>query len=179
MKLILIILACTLSLQSHAQSQEMNLNSMTNKSFPGLLSDDAINTIICTEGLEISDHMQKMGFIIRTLNGMLNSLINGDDLDDLKTAVLIDNQALRTHLIAVLPKTPEKIKNIDTKNIQKNKLIFQRYLTKMIGFSIDLETQLLRNPTAPDQIESQRIKIANLIISISDTVTEAHKLFKF
>jgi hypothetical protein len=68
---------------------------------------------------------------------------------------------------------------VNPAKIQQNKLIFQRYLQKMIGFTIDIEDELLQKPLTPDEVEAQRLKIAGLIISIDETVQEAHNLFRF
>ncbi len=146
---------------------------------PGIISDQKVDDIVCGNKHEIKDHMARMGFIIRSLRELVNDIIEGSNADELKAVVMIDSQVLRTHLTAVLPKTPTKIKEIDPAKIQQNKVTFQRYILKMISFTVDIEDELLKRPTNPDEIAAQRLKIANLIIKIDETVQEAHNLFRF
>lgn len=170
------------SFVSHVQAST-NLNSGvpdsgTYQNLPGLIEESLVEKIMCEDGLQISDHMGRMGFIIRKLTEMVQNLIIGEDLDEIRATIMVDIQVLRTHLTAVLPKTPEKVKNIDKLNIQKNKIIYQRYLAKMILYTIEIEEELLKKPMSPDELEYQRVKIANLIIKIDETVNEAHSLFR-
>lgn len=155
-----------------------SLSVVANPKLPGVINDTTVENIMCGEGLEISDHMGRMGFIIRSLREMVDNIIAGNKTDDLKAIVMVDTQVLRTHLTAVLPKTPPKIVNYDPEKIQKNKIIYQRYLVRMIGYTIDIEDELLKTPMTPEQDKEQRVKIANLIIKIDQTVQEAHSLFR-
>ena len=156
-----------------------SINGYANQKLPGIINESTVNKIMCEDKLEIKDHMARMGFIIRSLREMVDNIVSGYKVDELKAIVMVDTQVLRTHLTAVLPKTPAKIVNYDPENIQKNKIIFQRYLVKMIGYTIDLEEELLKVPMNPDQIQAQRLKIASLIIKIDETVNEAHSLFRY
>jgi hypothetical protein len=146
---------------------------------PGIISEAEVDQIICGQQNQIKDHMAQMGFIIRGLRQLVNDFVQGNDIEELKATVMVDSQILRTHLTAVLPKTPDKIKQINPAKLQDNKIIFQRYILKMIGYTIDIEEELLKTPVTPDEIAAQRLKIANLIIAIDDTVQEAHNLFRF
>jgi hypothetical protein len=144
---------------------------------PGsMISDAEANAISCDQNMSIPDHMSQMGFIIRDLAGMVDSIIDNKDIRD---HVLLLNQKLRAHLVAVFNQTPEKIKNIEPSDLQASKIVYQRYIHKMLGYSIELENELLKKPVTPGEQQSQNIKIAALIIDVHETVEEAHKKFRF
>ncbi len=146
---------------------------------PGIINEATVENIMCEDKLEIKDHMGRMGFIIRSLREMVSDIVEGNNADEIRAIVMTDVQVLRTHLTAVLPKTPLKIKNINPKDVQSNKIIFQRYLVKMISYTIDIEAELLRKPLTVEQTQAQSLKIAGLIVNINETVEEAHNLFRF
>lgn len=176
--LIMTLVIAILSTQAYGKSPVIGLSESTQSNLPGIISEETVANIMCEDGMQISDHMRNMGFIIRGLRELVQNIIDGQDLEKIRAIVMEDSQVLRTHLTAVLPKTPEKIKSIDKNNVQKNKIIFQRYLVKMISFTIDLEEELLKKPMTPDEIKIQRLKIANLIVKIDETINEAHELFR-
>lgn len=176
----MILLAILFGFQAHANFTDFdNLGTAAANHLPGIISDSKVDEIICGNQYEIKDHMSRMGFIIRSLREMVGDLVGGETADELKAVIMVDVQVLRTHLTAVLPKTPDKIKKVNTAKIQENKIIFQRYLLKMVSYTIDIEEELLKKPINPDEVQAQRLKIANLIIKIDETVTEAHNLFRF
>lgn len=177
MKTLLLSFITIFAMQAMAQTPD--ITTLTSSNLPGILEESKIEEIMCGQNSTIKDHMARMGFIIRSLRELVNDIVIGNNADEVRGIVMIDSQVLRTHLTAVLPKTPEKIKNIDPSNIQKNKIIFQRYIHRMIGYTIDIEEELLKKPLTPDGLEAQRLKIAGLIIKIDETVTEAHNLFRF
>ncbi len=180
MKLAILIFSMGLTINANANFTDFSeTGSSAAQNLPGIINQSKVDEIVCEGNYTIKDHMARMGFIIRNLRELVNDLIDGSSADELKAVVMIDSQVLRTHLIAVLPQTPTKIKNIDIDNLQKNKLIFQRYLLKMISYTIDIEEALLVRPITPDEIAAQRLKIANSIIRIDETVQEAHNLFRF
>jgi hypothetical protein len=174
MKNLLVILILMFAFTGLANDSEMG----TYENLPGVIKDSTVNNIMCGDKLEIKDHMIRLGSIIRSMREMVNDLVQGNNSDEVRAVLMVDSQVLRTHLTAVLPKTPEKIKNIDPKKIQQNKIIFQRYLVKMVSYTIDMEDELLKRPMNPSQGQDQRLRLANLIIKIDDTVTEAHDLFR-
>lgn len=180
MKALIFVLGMTFTLGAVGSFTDFDqTTSAIENKLPGIINESKVDEIICGNQYEIKDHMARMGFIIRSLREMVNDLVLGNNADELKAIVMIDSQVLRTHLTAVLPKTPKKIKDINPDQIQQNKLIFQRYILKMVTLTIDMEDELLKRPTNPDEIAAQRLKIANLIIKIDETVQEAHNLFRF
>jgi len=179
MKKMMMIFAMLFAVQANAQDNGLTFDNVTHANLPGIIKDSTVNNIMCGDKLEIKDHMARMGFIIRSLRELVNDIVSGNNADEIRAIVMVDSQVLRTHLTAVLPKTPEKLKKINPAKIQQNKIIFQRYIQKMIGLTIDIEDELLKKPMNPDDIEAQRLKIAGLIIKIDETVTEAHNLFRF
>ena len=177
MKSLIIILAVMFTMQVKAQLINIP-GTAESVPLPGIINKATVEKIMCGEKLEIKDHMSRMGFIIRSLRELVNDLVQGYNADENKAIIMVDAQVLRTHLAAVFPKTPTKIINIDPNKIQQNKVIFQRYLLKVIGYTIDIEDVLLKQPTTPSEVQAQQVKIANLIITIEETIQEAHKLFR-
>ncbi len=171
MKNLITMTLLILSISWQVQASSQNL--------PGIISDSKVESIICSEANNIQSNMAQMGFMIRNLKEMVNDFVGGSNSDHLEAIIMVDIQVLRTHLIAVMPKTPQKIKNIDPLNIQANKLIFQKYLLKMVQLTIDIEESLLKRPHSLEGEKEQRIKIAGLILKIDETVQEAHNLFRF
>lgn len=172
-------LILVLATSAHAQMGYEFPGVTAQQNLPGIINETTVNNIMCGDKLLIKDHMARMGFIIRSLRELVNDIISGNNADEIRAIVMVDSQVLRTHLTAVLPKTPQKIKVINPEKVQENKVIYQRYLLKMIGLTIDIEDELLKKPLTPDQIKAQQLKIANLIIKIDETVTEAHNLFRY
>lgn len=168
MKYCIISLVTALTLQAHAS-----------KKYPGLISEAKVKEITCGNKITIKDHMARMGFIIRTLREAVQDVVQGNTSDDLKAIVMIDTQILRVHLATVFTKTPDKIQQIDPKNLQKAKLIFQTYLLHLMKKTVELEEQLLLTPTNQLEQQSQRVKIASIIINMDETIQEAHNKFRY
>lgn len=157
----------------------LNAFSSSGGHLPGIINDSKVESIICGEENTIQSNMAQLGFMIRNLREMVNDFIDGSESDHLKAVIMVDIQVLRTHLTAVFPKTPQKILNIDPNNLQKNKLIFQNYILQLIQITIDIENELLIEPSSVSNSKAQRIKIAGMILKIEETVEKAHKLFRY
>ena len=178
MKTLLTAFALLLTTTTMAQDWSyLNSNSNHNK-LPGLINEAVVEKIMCGDKIEIKDHMARMGMIIRNLRELVSDIVDGENSDDIRAIVMLDSQVLRTHMAAVFPKTPKKIKKPEYGNLQFNKNLFQRYLLKMMEYTLEIESELLNKPMQPDEIEAQRLKIASLIIKIDETVEEAHGLFR-
>lgn len=146
-----------------------------------VLSDAEANDIVCGDETVIVDHMKEMGFIIRKLSESVTNIIEGTDDEQMRIEVIEHAQKLRVHMSAVFSKTPEKIKKIkqkDSRSFQKNKLIFQKYMLHMMSKTVELEEELLVIPSDPFSAQAQRVKVANIILNIQETIDEAHSLFR-
>ena len=144
----------------------------------GVVTDDVAKAVMCEENISISDHMRRMGAIIRELTGSVQSTFDGNDQELNKAAVIENAQMLRVHLSSVLPLTPSKIMSINAENPQEAKLVFQSYLLRMMQFTISLERELLKEPANQQEAELQQIHTEAFINEIYETVEKAHKLFR-
>ena len=146
---------------------------------PGLMNEAQVEAILCGEDLTTADHMTQMGFIIRNMAGLVQSLIANEGFDDIRAKIMTDSQVLRTHLTAAFQRTPEKIKNIDPANVQQNKVVYQRYMLKIMSYTIDLEAELLNPPKNQAEVDAQRVMLASIILKIHETVSQAHNMFRY
>ena len=177
-KVLIVLLTSLVSVQTWANYSDFDIQTPGYYKQPGLINEATVDKIMCTEGFTINDHMARMGFIIHNLRDLVDNIILNKGFEEIRAVIMVDIQVLRTHLTAVFPKTPNKVKAIDQQHIQENKITYQRYLLKIIGFTIEIEAELLKMPVTPEQVESQRLKIASLIVKIDETVQEAHDLFR-
>jgi hypothetical protein len=171
MKKCLFIYLIGLLFSNHVMGQSEKL--------PGIIKDSKADSIICGNESDLKDNMAQMGFMIRNLRELVNDFVQGADSYHLEAVIMVDIQVLRTHLIAVLPKTPEKIIKIEPQKVQQNKLVFQEYILKMVQLTIEVERTLLDRPQSLAEEKEQRIKVGGLILQIDETVGKAHSLFRF
>lgn len=144
----------------------------------GVVSDDVAKAIMCEENNSISDHMRRMGILIRELTGAVQATFNSESQELNKEAVIENAQMLRIHLSTVFTLTPPKILAIDAEDPQGAKLIFQGYLLHMMQLTIQLEKELLRVPTNTQEEELQEIHVEAFITEIYETVEKAHEIFR-
>jgi hypothetical protein len=144
----------------------------------GIVSDDVATAIMCEENISISDHMRRMGAIIRELTGAVQATFNSESQELNKEAVIENAQMLRIHLGTVFNLTPPKILAIDAEDPQGSKLVFQGYLLRMMQLTISLEKELLKVPTNEQEAELQQIHVEAFINEIYQTVEQAHDLFR-
>jgi len=144
----------------------------------GVVSDDVAQAIMCEENISISDHMRRMGSIIRELTGSVQAVFSGDSQEMNKASVIENAQMLRIHLSSVFPLTPPKIMAIDAENPQGSKLVFQSYLLRMMQLTLKLEEALLMNPEDTLGQDLQQIQVNSYIAEIYTTVEKAHELFR-
>lgn len=144
----------------------------------GVVSDDVAKAIMCEENTSISDHMRRMGFLIRELTGSVQSAFDGESKNVNKQTVIENTQMLRVHLSTVFTLTPPKILAIDAKKPQTAKLIFQGYILRLMELTLQLETELLKEPIGEKEVKMQQIHVEDHITEIYETVEKAHKLFR-
>lgn len=143
----------------------------------GVVTDDEATEIICKEYATISDHMQTMGGLIRKL---VESIQQPEGLvDDNEIAKTVRNvQLLRVHLTSVFNLTPAKVLSIDETDPQNAKLIFQGYLHKILGLTLQLESELIKRPQSYAAKTAQKVHIDHYITDIYETVAKAHALYR-
>ncbi|MCB0378825.1 MAG: hypothetical protein KDD33_10055 [Bdellovibrionales bacterium] len=143
-----------------------------------ILNDDYLKTITCVDDLSIKDHMQQMSDIIDELFRDVDGILDENESDKIRNNVMDKARELRFHLHAVFTKKPKKLQLIDPNDVQRAQLVFQKYLADIIIKTIEIEYELTSIPADPIKKRAQRIKVANLLIEIDQTVKGAHAKFR-
>ncbi len=144
---------------------------------PGLIDQAKVNEIVCSPDVAIKDHMQTMSILIYELTSLVEDVIKKDD-KVLRPVIVEKTQLLRVHLGAVLNLRPDKLKKIHPDNIRKSQLVFQTYITAVISKTIEIENELLEIEADPFGQQSEKVKVAGLIINLKELVDAAHKAFR-
>jgi hypothetical protein len=150
---------------------------MGNTTLPGLFPPEDAFQITCDPDLPIVSHMRTMSRLISDMNSFVDELLNLHN-SDVRAALMSRSQRLRVHLSAVMHKVPDKIYQIDPSSVQRAQLIFQDYLVRVMQKTIEIELELMRNPSEPWQQQAQRVRLANLVFELESIVNAAHTQFR-
>jgi len=148
-----------------------------NSVLPGVFDPAEALKITCDGERPINSHMRTMARLISDMNSFIDDILKSPG-GDVNVALMERSQRLRVHLSAVMHKLPPKIYKIDPSSVQKSQLVFQEYLLRVMFKTVEIESELLKQPTEPWAQQAQRVKLANLIFELEGIVTAAHHRFR-